>query len=68
MPLGMSADSDIGEAVIELVQGGEQVMSVTELRGGAGPVAADDERAGDTGFPAACDDVGQVGAVSDLLS
>jgi hypothetical protein len=64
----MSPDSDIGKAVIELVQGGEQVMSVLELRGGPGLVAADDEGAGDSSFLAPCDDVGQVGAVSDLPS
>jgi hypothetical protein len=64
----MSPDADIGKAVIELMQGDEQVMSVLELRGGPGLVAADHEGAGDCGLPAARDDVGQVGAVSDLLS
>jgi hypothetical protein len=62
----MSADADLGEPVIEFVQRDQQVEGVLELRGGSGPVPADNEDARDPGLTAASDDGRQVRAVKDL--
>ena len=63
----MTADADVGEAVVEFVQGDQQVVRVPELGGLVGRVAAHHEDVGDSGLAAAGHNVGQVGAVADLL-
>src|SRR3954451_24450331 len=67
VPLGMAADADVGETVVELVQRDQEVVRVLELGRGVRRIPTDDEHVGDRGLPETGDEVGQMCAVADLL-